>query len=311
MGFFGKNMPKAAKKGIVKIALLIVGICAFISMPVVLSLGWFASNNNTTANGMQVVVATDTYDILVDRSLGILYDPAATDAESQELYPNLDALMTELSNNGYDLAREDALQLGIELRNDLSSASGGHNLFPGSYGTATFFIRPHDPLDTSTITFSLRLTGYRDQYDAENHLSIVPATNATALNMLHGHILLFASRTGADHNHYQYDGLLSNGELAFTMNGGAGFVSGENYYEVTIYWEWPVTYDDITENTSTTSPAVTKKYPAALTDYVSGHPQYFFASGASAVTSGQEIDSYNDGDQLIGDNIKFVAVFIN
>ena len=88
-------------------------------------------------------------------------------------------------------------------------------------------------------------------------------------------------------------------------------MSEKNYYEVTIYWEWPVTYDDITENTSTTSPAVTKKYPAALTDYVSAHPEYFFASGASAVTPGQKIDSYNDGDQLIGDNIQYVALFVD
>ena len=314
MNLFGKNIPKAAQKGLVKIALLVVGICAFISIPVVLSLGWFASNDNTNANGMQVVVSTETYDILVARGGSDRYDASET-VEGQPLYRYIGDMKTRLGTEGYDFVNPDAKQLAIELINVRDNVGIGYNLAPGSYGYATFYIRPHDPSDTSTVTISLQVTGYRF-----NGSAVVPADNENALNMLQGHLLFFAERTGALRENHQYSGLLNGGELAFTMDAGASFKSETNYYEITIYWEWPITYDEITDNLSTTSPAVTKKYPAELKTYIdgdpddpddNGHPQYFFASGASAVTSGKEIDSYNDGDQLIGDNINFVAVFIN
>lgn len=307
MNLFGKNIPKAAQKGLVKIALLVVGICAFISIPVVLSLGWFASNNNTTANGMQVVVSTETYDILVARGGADLYDATAT-VEGQPLYQRIGDMKTRLGTEGYDFVSPDANQLAIELINVRDNVGIGYNLAPGSYGYATFYIRPHDPSDTSTVTISLQVTGYR-----YNGVAVVPAdndNNGAALNMLQGHLLFFAERTGALRENHQYSGLLNGGELAFTMDAGDSFKSETNYYEITIYWEWPITYDEITDNLSTTSPAVTKKYPVELTPYISAHPEYFFASD-SAVASGKEIDSYNDGDQLIGDNINFVAVFIN
>ena len=80
MIFLGKKIPKKARKGLIKIACLIVGICAVLSLPLIASLGWFSSNPHMLVTGLQTVVTTDSYELLIERPAE-RYDEALTDEE--------------------------------------------------------------------------------------------------------------------------------------------------------------------------------------------------------------------------------------
>lgn len=314
MVFLGKKIPKKARKGLIKIACLIVGICAVLSLPLIASLGWFSSNSQTLATGLQVVVSTESYQLLIDRSV-VRYNEALTDEEGDPVYPGIGDLKTKMESDGYDFTETstaDAPFLAFELTNEYMDSEGGYSLIPGSYGTLTFYLRPREGADNTTVLLSLLVGGYENTYDLEDNLEIVPATDETALNMLKGHILFFTGRTGERHSDYQYRGLISEGTFSYDMreHDKCLEVGKTDCYEITLYWEWPLTYEEILYNTGTVSPAVTKKYPPELTGYVTSHPEYFFASNEDSEILDRLVDGYNDGDQAIGDNVHYIAVSI-
>ena len=313
MSFFGKKMPKKAKQGMVKIALLVLGICAALSMPFIAALGWFASNGTTDATGMQVVASTELYDILIDRP-ATQFDPLELDENSQPIYPNITAFRAQLAADGYSLSAlstETASQLGFELTNEAYEADSGYNLVPGSYGALHFYLRPNAGADGSEVTLSLEFGGYANTYDEYDQLEIVPVEEEEVLDLLKGHLLFFTERTGSAEN-YQYDGLIENGSFQYAMDPlvhpKCSTPGKTDCYEITLYWEWPVTYEEIIENTSTTSPAVTKKYPVELADYWNDNREFFFETNANETDPVLLSDGYNDGDQRIGDTVNFITV---
>ena len=81
-------------------------------------------------------------------------------------------------------------------------------------------------------------------------------------------------------------------------------------YKIELYWEWPITYYAIHDDLSTTSPAVTNKYPVETGVFMEQNPNYFYPPYATLTTDENKSDAYNDGDQLIGDNVEFLVVRI-
>lgn len=313
MSFFGKKMPKKAKQGMVKIVLLILGICTAISMPLLVALGWFASNDVTGATGMQVVAATDAYEILIDRPAE-RFDPLELDENGQPVYPNISDFKSMLATEGYSLSAlstETAPQLGVELINEAYDSDGGYNLMPGSYGTLRFYIRPY-AADGSVLTIPLALGAYANAYDELDNLEIVPVDDSKVLDILNGHLLFFTGRTGAAYADYQYSGLIDQGSFRYDTGAHAKCLTEgkTDCYEITLYWEWPVTYKEILEETSTTSPAVTKKYPPELLEYVAENPERFFATNAESTNPDLLSDGYDDGDQLLADSVDYMVVYI-
>lgn len=315
MAFFGKNVPKNAKKGLIRIAGLIVGICAVLSLPLIASLGWFASSSGMRSSGLQVVVSTDLYDLLIDRSVE-RYDEDLLNDEGDPVYPGIGDLKTQMAAVGYDFVEtstEDAPMLAFELISESTDSEGNYSLIPGSYGTMTFYLRPTAAADGSAFLFSFLVAGYQNSYDLEDNLVIAPVTDETTQNMLKGHLLFFRSRTGARASDYQYDGLIETDQFLYDtgLHEKCDEVGKTDCYKITLYWEWPVTYEEILYNTGTDSPeVVVKRYPPELSTYVAAHPEYFFASYADSVILDQLVDGYNDGDQAIGDNVNYVVVSI-
>ena len=41
---------------------------------------------------------------------------------------------------------------------------------------------------------------------------------------------------------------------------------------------------------------------------MTAHPNYFYPPSVSPVTDEEKSDAYNDGDQLIGDNVNYFVV---
>ena len=311
---FGKKMPKQVRQGLVKIAFLIVGILAALSMPFIATFGWLSFNQSVLDNGLQISARGEKYDILIDRRAEV-FDEDELNMENKPLYPHIsdfrDKLEAEMYDFSYD-STEDSPRLAFELTNEYHDINGGYNLLPGSYGTLEFYLRPHSGYDNTTVEISFDLLGY--YYDIDTS-SVLPITDSKTAGILKGHLLFFTNRSGNEYSEYVYSGLICDGGFSYTMNPANKCTTPgrTDCYKITLYWQWPITYEEIAEETSTVSPAVTKKYPAELRTYVSAHPEYFFDANVTNVESETLMflnDGYDNADQRIGDSVNFVLIKI-
>ena len=120
-----------------------------------------------------------------------------------------------------------------------------------------------------------------------------------------------SSRTGATYEDYQYTGLIDDGVIHFSTAGRTPTqIDGETCYEVTLYWEWPETYYSIANNINAQN-GNTEKYPYELRAYIDDHRDYFFASNANSSNPQELSNGYDDGDQSIGDNVKYIVVYVS
>ena len=94
----------------IKIACLIVGICAVLSLPLIASLGWFSSNPHMLVTGLQTVVTTDSYELLIERPAE-RYDEALTDEEGELVYPGIGDLKTQMRADGYDFTESSKISV--------------------------------------------------------------------------------------------------------------------------------------------------------------------------------------------------------
>lgn len=303
MKLFSKNTPKKTKRELfirlasVLVAGVVLEIAAF------LSVAWFASSGNVNATRMQVVVACDSYDLLVDRS-NPLYEADAS------YY--IDIAKSGLFSEGYNLSSDstssETTKIAFELTNELSE---GDKLFlqPGSYGILEFYLRPQSDGDI-TVDFNINIGGYSLIYDNLTPSSVSVVTNSAVLDYLKGHLLFFENRTGANPAEYQYSGLITNGVYSYSTNGKSKSeeVGKEDCYKITLYWEWPSTYSEIDEHTPVNNNDPEIRYPYELRGYLSSHPEYFFASYQDSIISSELNEGYNDADQAIGMFVDYVVV---
>ena len=291
------------------------------------SLGWFSKTENLTVGGMTLVTSTDDCDLLIDR--GTEYDRMKGNnapLNAIPLYYGISMLKTHLGSGGFDLSplvtsTATSPNLAFELENELvrsefdEDVNGSVNtryLMPGAYGKLTFYIRPFDGVDRVVKTFSVSLMGYSlvEVWDAENERmveQIQDVSSQSTLDLLRGHVLFFTGRTGATHDLFQYTGLV-DGSFVYDTAEHEVYDAENNIYKVTLFWEWPETYLDISRKTSTE--LVTDKYPIELADYVADNTECFFAINQTSEEERELSEGYDDGDQKIGNQVHYVSVTI-
>ena len=334
MKFFGKELSGKAARDLIMRLVLIVVSGAVLIVSTVTTVAWFTRNTTVRNTGMQVVVKTDNYKIIINRTTE--YDKSIYTERS-----DISGLKTKLGTEGLNLIAtktSDSRALAYELVNeDEDTTEHTKYLRPGSFGTLTFYIQTSADI---SVPFALSLGGYANDYDNEENAIIAPVMNETYLNYLKGHLLFFMGRD--DTNGHNYDDFVYSGFVcdSFTYNTGENSyltsqeiddifdgcsqaeldeLHAEHCYEVVLYWEWPLTYSDISDNISTTDPAVTKKYPADVGTYLNTYKSYndngdtksyFLAKNLSSSAPQELNDGYNDADQLIGDHIDYVVVYL-
>ena len=308
MKIFGKKLSGKEQKMLILRLIFILLSGALLLFFSFYSFAWFSNNSGVTSTGMHLVVSTDTYDVLVER--GTTYD------SGHDYITGDGKLKSLLANAGYSLTHSstaDSTSIAYELVNEYSF-DGHYYLMPGAHGTVSFYIRPKVANSNVTARFSLNLSGYKSVITPGENDTVVETmsavTSESVLNMLKGHILFFTERTTVN-GQFQYDGLIDDGTFAYNSSGKSKSTDPgkTDCYKVTLYWEWPITYDSITDNIST--PSVTKKYPEELEDYLNDHREYFFAVSVSGNKQEEMIDAYNDGDQTIGDGMVALVAYIN
>ncbi len=273
-----------------------------------ISWAWFSANQTVDATGMGVRVSGDdnTFDILVRRQAR--YDE--TDRLGEPVYPSIPNLKTELTTAGYSSAAEDvsvneAGNLAFELVNEFCYDEK-YSLMPDAYGHITFYVKPKTVAEHLTVDFQVTVGGYVYQ-EAEtegDEPELVAVDNETVLDLLKGHFLLFENRAGNSREDYQYTDLI-RGTFSFDSDDYTLIESGdfEDCYEVTLYWEWPLTYSILREG-------IGDRYPSELSDYIENNRNYFFAMNQSSNNLEKLNDGYDDGDQTIGSGSDVILVYL-
>ena len=279
-----------------------------------ITFGWFAAKHESEGSGMDVVSESDKYDIYIAKTTK--YDQKRN---NKDVYEGITEFKELLSDAGKNFNTTDPASLytnallALELDNEVIY-DGVYYLVPGSYGTFTLYIKPKVNEDFE-VSFDIELSGYKKGY-GEDDVPYVYLPNTdnfrSALKMLKGHILFFGGRTTAtDENGAAYVSKFTDfmgNHVTYNTTGKTKTLIGSDYYYVlTIYWEWPLLYSDIVGSLQSDD-APNNKYPAAVGEYITAHPDYFFASNQNSTNIDELSDGYNDGDQLIGDNIHFLVV---
>ncbi len=306
MKLFGKTVSKSVKRTLILRLLLIIVAGALLLFLTFYSFGWFVVTDRIFLHPMQVTISTLSYDVLVERTSE--YDTG------YNFVSGAGNIKDELLAAGYNFSNvstANSTKIAYEMVNDYVYENKKY-LMPGSYGTVTFYIDLKDGVDNCIANFNLSLGAYVRAYDENDNPLMEEVTSVNVLNILKGHILFFTGRTGATYDDYVYTGLV---EGSFSYNTAEHSkcqdVGKTDYYKVVLYWEWPITYYDIADNISTTSPTVTKKYPAEVWTYLTENNNYFFAGTPASGSADALSDAYNDGDQTIGVGTSCIVLYIN
>ncbi len=268
---------------------------------------WIAMNTEVGSNGTDMSISGTTYDLLI---------PAR--ATTYNSYDGISTLQDDLETAGYDyntnITTAQSAHLACELVNEFMYEDE-YYLMPGAYGYLTFYIKPHDGVSRVDTNIHITLDGLRKTY-VNLVLRLVAfehtPENEERFNMLKGHFLFFTERTGNNSSNYKYSGLIEDGVLSYSTN-GQSLSTDPGYtdcYKITLYWVWPVTYQDIYDNL-TVDENDPKKYPSSLGTYVDDNRNYFFKTNAQSNDNNLLNDGYNEGDQLIGDSFHYIVVYLD
>lgn len=302
---FGKEKSKVKSEQLGRLGMIVVtGI--LLVLVSICSFAWFSNSRTSGGNGLGVVVSTQNFELLVERT-----------ARYESGYPiitSTDGVKDTLLDEEYDfteVATGDSPRLAYELVNEYEYESK-YNLMPGAYGTLTFYLRPLGGVTNLNVAFKLAIGGFVTTYDeqGENATFGRIAEDSVVLSLLRGHILFFESRTGSTIEDYVYGGLIEDGTFSYdtSTHSLCDEVGRTDCYKITLYWEWPITYIDITDNISTAS--VTRRFPAAMADYLEDHGEYFFLQQVSGSDVNEMSDAYNDADQAIGTGAQSIVVTV-
>ena len=310
---------KAEKRSLVAravmVALLFVALLFAVLYIISLSssLGWFANMLRTSATGMSVAVASEDYALLVERNNE--YDSLLLGGAPK--YEDIPALKTKLAAAPYnfdftEISTGSAGALALELDNETVYTEDGVNyryLMPGSCGTMTFYLRPDTAGADVVANLKLDLGCFFNEY-VNDTLVLSEETDPVVLDLLRGHILFFTDRTGNSPADYKYGGLMETGDFTYdtTEHVLCSDPGKTDCYKIVLYWEWPMTYQDIADGTG--AAAFDDRYPPELADFVSNSPECFFATNAGSLDIDELNDGYNDGDQAIGEHANSLVAYI-
>lgn len=306
---------------------------AFISIALILAIyvginrtfSWFFISANSSATGMTV------------RTKAELFELGRTDADDGLPEALKTYLRTEYGY--YDLSETSASNYAIlcEFTNENRISGEGvdvNSIFPGSYGTVSFQIIPKTDGDL-TLDINLHRIGIKYHEIAPYYTEVDNSVMGDVYDLLAGHILLFKGRTTDNNNHvYRYNNRLTDGFTFDSANPDTDMNIDRDpqtgRYTVTLYWIWPATFSQMTYDQTQSSMAVAALFGSdaagaaersALLTYMNTHRSEFFNNLAfdpnTDFPNNFQItyntimsEAYNNGDQLIGDNVDYFILEI-
>ncbi|MBQ4427847.1 MAG: hypothetical protein II881_08910 [Oscillospiraceae bacterium] len=305
-----KEMKQSTKLSIDLITTIIVTLIAgAVTVAAVISMAWFASNKDVTGTDASVTVDAELFEIGSDKRIS-LGSNLVSPLNNAGFYNDIDPLQTNSNKSG----------IFCEL--EIDSYYKGEKetkIRPGSYGKLIFKILPKR--DNLIFKANLSIAGIRKsgassfEFVNGDYTNVDSATQEEVLKafkLLNGHVVIYANRTESA-GVVSYSNQINNpivhlgeGEDSSIYITGAS-EKGE-VYEVTLYWVWVRTYDELKE--------MLGKVPGSETNYKVDEPELvdFLFDGiteGTADTPATGSEGYNNGDQTIGDNIYYVISELN
>lgn len=250
-------------------------------------------------------------------AFGTNEDPDPTLIDFQAVVANLFGFSskTDFMTYAQTLATTYASHRTALIGGDPTNEALDNGCFYTSNGSFVFPIVVNNELSATVLSFLI--------VDPDGFVSVWVNDVASALRATNFNATYYTGRTVNNELYcknalfisginYRYDGFIDG---SFDYDTSAHVKCAEtgktDCYKIVLYWEWPLTYYDIAENISTTSPVETKKYPAEVGPYLSTHKEYFFATVPNSNKADVLSDAYNDGDQTIGDGANCLVLYID
>ncbi len=341
------------KKRVVKLVLLMMLIALII---VFASIAWFAMNKAVSADTMAVTAEGSPFELEVR---GPKIENESDFSKADETYTE-----GEVQDDDDDIRQTTGAESRIMWRK-AANADGTYEdgLEPNSHGTLTFWVVPKrsGPLN---IEFNFDIRAFHATYNepvgddeptlkelfeitdeltatAENEIDEDDLDNIkNARKYMHGHVLFFAqynSSTGYYSDFLGSDKKISFGDCInpatgnkYSNNGGAVDVVAGQKYQVTIYWKWANTFEQMVfdanspfkdsplfaADDSTDRTAIFTYLKNTTNNYV-----FYNLNGITTKISDVEnntsdfntsltelTNAYNNADQLIGNNVDYALI---
>ena len=294
--------------------LLVVLVAVYLNM----SLGWFSSNKDVSGTGMNVGVDYSLFELAVS---GGQITPYADDAP----------IVTYLSSNE-NIQKLSATTpansaLLCHMTNENPHIDHSEFIAPGSFGTVSFDIVLKKEYD-GAFTIDLDFLFYGT--DMSRNPVPVDAEEEELLqlrNLLSGHILFFETRSETlDNGGYYYSDRITDGQFVYDLSeheDDRNVQNGEEHYTVTFYWIWPATFGRLALSTTSDNLHGHALFEdeddrAEILSQIQNHPECFFVNLRDrvdlTVSEFEEMefadlsDGYNEGDQFIGDRVRFLVL---
>lgn len=169
-------------------------------------------------------------------------------------------------------------------------------------------------------------------WSSNTFYEIVPDDDVLLGDLLSGHILLFKNRQSISGSTkpYYYSNMIEDSIKFSTTETGSDYIpyqtvtaNGETHYRITIYWVWPMNFaqmvfEEHNEKLRTNSLFGSNTEIENMVNYISENSNKFFVwpvpteiecTGDYKNNYFVELSNgYNNADQTIGDNAKFLAV---
>ena len=138
-----------------KLIIPIVSIAILSAALITTTYTWLQSSRRADSQGTEMTIEAETYNIIVDRA-DTRYDSYIDVSSFKDMFDD----SFDLTNS----STASSTKLGFELHNEFRY-DGEYYLMPGSYGTLTFYIEPHEGVGDITVNLNLALGGYKKRYE--------------------------------------------------------------------------------------------------------------------------------------------------
>ena len=303
---FGKSMSLTA------LALLII-LCIIVCS--IISLGWFADNYRTRANGLGIDTMSDYFELAVS---GEQVLPFADDA------PIVTYLSAEQNGDFNKLASTDINNKSILCRviNENPHISGSDELAPGAFGKISFDIVI--PAGSALRNFEISLRYLPFDMSAGVPQAVSNEDINQLREVLSGHILLFSSRSALINGGYYYSDRIVDNSFIFRPSEHTPTVGADgDHYTVEFYFVWPVTFGQLALKSN--SPKLhshpvfqTEEERLDMLEYIKLNSNKFFMNLGQGIDMSRNSieeyyfielsDGYNTADQFIGDKAHYLVI---
>lgn len=304
--------------------------------------GWFSNNKNVTGSGMGVSVKSEVYELDTHNEEVLTLDSSKNkDAMLIDYFTELGVTSNQASTSPSETSITCVM---VEDTHD-----SREEIAPGSFGHISFDIVLKQAGDLS-FELGIDLLGAKVVDDKNNLgnkvLETVDSVSITRddINydidideLLTGHILFFETREEiGETGYYHYSNPIEDKVIYNTAlhEDDLTIINGESHYKVEFYWIWPHSFsqiafkesDDRVRGKSVFSGNATgDDLRSDMIDYMASDPDKFFVwfdepnipSTDGVFNNGYEnnhyitmVAGYNNGDQLIGENVSHLIANI-